>query len=185
MVAQSTTSLVCRLIDSLASKGEQVKKGDEVFGQMRRIEGVVSIRLLLITRFPTCDFSESKSKKAEKMSATTSTQTPMVSGDASSGSSVVAKKSAVVSADSIANKSQKGIVGGEVNGVSAMKEKKINLKVTPRRQSNFYGSTPCFRHTSTNSLLVDSRSFVPRSLADRQLEARFRVGSQGLDRASG
>ena len=56
------------------------------------------------------------------------------SGDASSGSSVVAKKSAVVSADSIANKSQKGIVGGEVNGVSAMKEKKINLKVTPRRQ---------------------------------------------------
>ena len=71
------------------------------------------------------------------MSATTSTQTPMVSGDASSGSSVVAKKSAVVSADSIANKSQKGIVGGgEVNGVSGMKEKKINLKVAPRRQSS-------------------------------------------------
>ena len=87
-----------------------------------------------ITLFLTSDFSESKSKKAEKMSATTSTQTPTTvrSGDASSGSSVVAKKSAVVSAaDSIANKSQKGIVvgNGEVNGVSAMKEKKINLKV--------------------------------------------------------
>ena len=89
------------------------------------------------------------------MSATTSTQTPTTvrSGDASSGSSVVAKKSAAVvsAADSIANKSQKGIVvgnGGEVNGVSAMKEKKINLKVAPRcRQSNFYDSTPCFRDT--------------------------------------
>ena len=96
----------------------------------------------LITLFLISDFSESKSKKAEKMSATTSTQTPTTarSGDAASSgsSSVVAKKSAaaVVSAaaDSmIANKSQKGIVGGngngEVNGVSAMKEKKINLKV--------------------------------------------------------
>ena len=106
----------------------------------------------LITLFLISDFSESKSKKAEKMSATTSTQTPTTvrSGDASSGSSVVAKKSAVVSADSIANKSQKGIVvgnGGEVNGVSAMKEKKINLKVAPRRQRNFYDSTPCFRQT--------------------------------------
>ena len=93
--------------------------------------------------------SENKSKKAEKTSATTATQTPTVSGDASSESSVgnvvvVTKKSAVVSAESMANggnMSQKGIgekVNGESGGGGGMKEKKINLKVLPSPTSHMY-----------------------------------------------
>ena len=119
----------------------QVKKSavrNDVLKELSQFDYTVSLLTLILIS----DLSEGKSKKAEKMSATTSTQTPMVSGDASSGSSVVAKKSAVVSGDSIANKSQKGIVG-----VSGMKEKKINLKVAPHRLSTFNDSTPCFRHT--------------------------------------